>query len=132
MHSGPFRCECGQVHADTYDGPSNDLLPYIDTNGVSALNESETGACKRVFKPYSERNDAATFVESEDDDPQMLIHIPFTCPVHIRALMMIGDGGSATPREVRAFVNHEALDFSDALDMPPVQQWEIASSDPTG
>ena len=29
-HSGPFRCQCGQIHADTYDGPSNDLLPYIE------------------------------------------------------------------------------------------------------
>lgn len=34
-HSGPFRCMCGQIHADQFDGPSNDLLPYIDFDGVS-------------------------------------------------------------------------------------------------
>ena len=38
-HSGPFRCQCGQIHFDQYDGPSNDLLPYIDTDAVS-LNEA--------------------------------------------------------------------------------------------
>ena len=49
-HSGPFRCECGQIHGAEFQGPSNDLLPYIDTAGVTALNESVRGACQRVFR----------------------------------------------------------------------------------
>ena len=53
--------------------------------GVCALNESHAGACKHVFKPYAERLDRERYVESEDDDPQLLIHIPFTSPVKIKA-----------------------------------------------
>uniref|UniRef100_A0A7S0L3Y3 PITH domain-containing protein n=1 Tax=Coccolithus braarudii TaxID=221442 RepID=A0A7S0L3Y3_9EUKA len=131
-HSGPFRCECGQLHGLEFQGPSNDLLPYIDTPGVSALNESVGGACRRVFKPYDQRLEHEGFVDSEDDDPQLLLHIPFTCPVNIRSLHLVGGEEGATPRELRAFVNHETLDFSDAELMPPVQQWDIAPTDPTG
>lgn len=69
-HSGPFRCQCGRVHADQFDGPSNDLLPFIDLEGVTALNEAENGACRRIFKPWDQRLDRERYLESEDDDPQ--------------------------------------------------------------
>ena len=130
-HSGPFRCQCGQIHADQYDGPSNDLLPYIDIDGVHALNESETGACRRVFKPYDQRLDQTAVVESEEDDPQIIIHIPFVSPVKIRALKLIGGGNGTAPRILRAYINREALDFTDVEDAPPVQQWDLAE-DATG
>ena len=32
-HSGPFRCQCGQIHGNIFDGVTNDLLPFIDTAG---------------------------------------------------------------------------------------------------
>ena len=150
-HSGPFTCQCGRIHFDQYDGPSNDLLPYIDTEGVAALNESERGAvsgayprflpksrpasflrapltssnvrpqCRRVFKPYEERQDRTKFMDSEEDDPQVIIHIPFTCPVKIRAIVVMGGPEGAAPLRLRAFINREALDFSDAEDAPATQ-----------
>ena len=94
-HSGPFRCQCGQIHFDQYDGPSNDLLPYIDTDAVSALNESERGACKRVFKPFDQRLEGGC-VESEEDDPQLIIRVPFVCPVKLRSLVVSGQGAEGT------------------------------------
>ena len=66
-HSGPFRCQCGRIHADQYDGPSNDLLPYIDLTGVTALNEAERGACRRVFKPWDQRLDEGPSLASEEE-----------------------------------------------------------------
>ena len=54
-HSGPFRCQCGQIHDDMFDGISNDLLPYIDIEGVTALNASERGAASRIFRPWDRR-----------------------------------------------------------------------------
>ena len=135
-HSGPFRCQCGQLHGDMYDGPSNDLLPYIDVDGICAHNEAERGAvsahspptytqppasapvrapqCRNVFKPYDRRLEREGSVESEEDDPQIIIHIPFISPVKIRALSVIGGADGETPRELRAFINRETLDFSDA------------------
>ena len=130
-HSGPFRCECGRIHADQLDGPSNDLLPYIDTTGVTALNEAEHGACRRVFKPWDTRLDPGPALESEEDDPQLLIHVPFTCPVKIRALTVMGGADGSAPSQLRAFVNREGFDFSDAEQTAPVQQWDLAD-DPIG
>ena len=126
-HSGPFRCQCGQIHGDIYDGPSNDLLPYIDLDGVAALNAAEAGTARRIFKGYDERLDEdAVALESEDFDPQLIISIPFTCPVKIRALIVMGGADGAAPRTLRAFVNHESLDFADADARPPVQEWDLA------
>jgi hypothetical protein len=125
-HSGPFRCQCGQIHADQFDGPSNDLLPYIDLDGVAALNASEQGAGRRVFKPYDQRLEHGPCLESEEDDPQLIIRVPFTCPVKIRAFTIIGGGDGQAPSSVRAFVNREALDFGDAEQTAPVQQWDLA------
>ena len=113
--------------------------------------------CRNVFKPYDRRLEREGFVESEEDDPQIIIHIPFISPVKIRALSVIGGADGETPRELRAFINRETLDFSDAdalaapvsTHSPPyhqrgcapfshpserrqVQQWEIAERDPTG
>ena len=70
--------------------------------------------CRNVFKPYDRRLEREGFVESEEDDPQIIIHIPFISPVKIRALSVIGGADGETPRELRAFINRETLDFSDA------------------
>ena len=125
-HSGPFRCQCGQIHADKYDGPSNDLLPYIDVENVRALNERESGSCKGVFKPHERRHEQDGYMESEEDDPQLIIHIPFTCPVKIRAISISGGGDGTAPQTLRAYVNRETLDFADAEQTPPVQEWALA------
>ena len=125
-HSGPFRCQCGQIHADIFDGPSNDLLPFIDLAGVSAMNATEAAAARRIFKPHDQRLDRSTYVESEEDDPQLLIHIPFICPVKIRAFTVIGGGDGLAPRELRAYINKEAFDIADAEQTRPVQEWTLA------
>lgn len=120
-HSGPFRCQCGQIHADVFDGPSNDLLPHIDLAGVCALNESERNACQRVFKPHDRRLEREGFVDSEEDDPQLIIHVPFISPVQIRSISVLGGPDGTAPGRLLAFVNREALDFADAEQTPPVQ-----------
>lgn len=89
--------------------------------GVCALNESEQGACRRVFKPYSERHNHDTFLDSEEDDPQLIIHIPFISPVKVRAITVLGGPAGSSPSRMLAFLNKESLDFSDVEATPPVQ-----------
>ena len=127
-HSGPFRCQCGRIHTDIFDGPSNDLRGQIDLEGVCALNEAERGACRHVFKPFEERFDRDTYVDSEEDDPQLIIHIPFISPVKIRSIVVLGGHDGTAPRSLKAFINREALDFSDAEATPPVQEWDLADA----
>ena len=120
-HSGPFRCQCGRIHADQFDGPTNDLRGQIDMEGVCALNEAERGMCRRVFKSYEERLKRDAYVDSEEDDPQLIIHVPFISPVKIRSITLLGGPDGTAPRTLRAFVNKEALDFADAEATPCVQ-----------
>ena len=124
-HSGPFRCNCGQIHADQYDGPANDLLPYIDLPGVTALNAAEAGVARRIFRPFEQRLDLDAVLESEEDDPQLIICVPFVCPVKIKSLVVMGGADGTAPLTLKAFLNHESLDFADAEQRPPVQQWEL-------
>lgn len=130
-HSGPFRCQCGQIHADQYDGPSNDLLPYIDLDGVMALNAAEADSGRRVFKAYDRRHEEGPYLASEEDDPQLILSIPFTCPVKIRSLIVMGGADGTSPGNLKAFINHESMDFADAEQRPPVQQWDL-QEDPLG
>lgn len=132
-HTGPFRCMCGQIHADIFDGPSNDLLPYINLEGVAALNAAGDGAvgARSIFKPYDQRLDRSRVLESEEDDPQLIIRVPFTCPVKIRAFTLIGGGDGLAPRTAKFFLNHESLDFGDAEGGHPVQSFDLVA-DSTG
>ena len=124
-HSGPFRCMCGQIHADQFDGPSNDLLPYIDLDGVAALNATDAASARGIFKPFDQRLTRDPFLESEEDDPQLIIRIPFTCPVKIRSFTLVGGCDGMAPRTAKFFINNETLDFGDAEDGQPVQRFEL-------
>ena len=131
-HSGPFRCQCGQIHADIFDGPSNDLLPYIDLDGVTALNAvGDGGAARGIFKAWDKRLDREPCVESEEDDPQLIIRVPFVCPVKIKSFVLIGGGDGMAPSRAKFFINREALDFGDAEGAQAVQDWDLVE-DPDG
>jgi hypothetical protein len=114
-HSGPFRCMCGQIHFDQFDGPSNDLLPYVDLTAVTALNAQGDGteAAQRIFKPYDQRLQREACLHSEDDDPQLIIKVPFTCPVQIRAFTLVGGGDGEAPCVSR--IDPEVYDSLAAL-----------------
>ena len=114
---------CGKIHADHFDGPSNDLLPHIDLEGVTALNAA-SGA-KGIFKPYDKRLERDMCVTSEENDPQLIIRVPFICPVSIRAFTVIGGGDGTAPRSSKLFINHESLDFGDAEDGQAVQCFDL-------
>ena len=45
---------------------------------MTALNSVDTGAAKRIFRPWSRRHEREHKLESEEDDPQLIISIPFT------------------------------------------------------
>jgi hypothetical protein len=50
------------------------------------LNEAEAGSARRVFRPWAERLDESVPpLESNDDDPELLIHVPFDGTVKIKA-----------------------------------------------
>jgi hypothetical protein len=43
---------------------------------VSALNEAVDGSAKSVLKAWEHRLDFSTVLESNDDDPELIVFIP--------------------------------------------------------
>ena len=127
-HRGPFRCECGELH-NSYD-ESNDLEPYIDTAGVTCLNEAVPGSCGLVLRPMGKREhqDTQEELRSAEDDPELIVFVPFTVAVKISSLIIVGGPGQSAPAHVRAFVNQDGIDFSDAARLPAAQEWDIAQA----
>eukprot|EP00389_Voromonas_pontica_P011365 GDKH01017379.1.p1 GENE.GDKH01017379.1~~GDKH01017379.1.p1 ORF type:complete len:193 (+),score=11.66 GDKH01017379.1:191-769(+) len=85
----------------------------------------DSGSSKKVFKPYDSRLDDDTFVISEDGDPELIIHVPFTAPCKVGSLIVIGGDNGAAPSKVRIFANKDDLDFSSIHDAVPIQEVEL-------
>ncbi|KAI3834646.1 hypothetical protein MKX03_005986 [Papaver bracteatum] len=105
------------------------LYKHIDLSKVSALNEAVQGSAKSVFKAWEQRLDVSTgLLESNDGDPELIVFIPFTSDVKIKSISIVGGADGTSPAKMRAFINREGIDFSDAQGMQPVQEWDLAEN----
>lgn len=52
------------------------------------------------------------FLESKTD-PELIIHLPFSCPVHIRSLQLVCNDNDSKPQVVKLYVNRPTLSFHD-------------------
>ncbi|KAH9972739.1 DUF1000-domain-containing protein [Lactifluus volemus] len=128
-HNHDHGDNCGD-HAHSHDhthtdagGPSDNVFVHIDRDNVVALNSIGEG--KVVIKPWNERLDEEMSIESDADD-QLIIRIPFTGSVKLRSLLLKSGPGEQTPAKVALFANIDNLDFSDAQDKEPLQQFDVA------
>src|SRR3989338_4724624 len=124
----------GEDHAEHHDHSHDDddvtrgalfsLFQYIDTPRVRVLNAGspDMTGCE-PFKPFDRRTEtgAGSFLESDEDDPEMILFVPFTASVRVRALIVIGGGGGQSPRHVKIFANRERMDFATANATQPLQ-----------
>lgn len=87
--------------AEDPDGQS--MYAAIDTSKVRCLNESELGACLHPFKPYSRRREAEPRLDSHDDDPELLLFVPFTRVVKLKSINIIGGhaGEGTAPTKIK-------------------------------
>ncbi|GMH10782.1 hypothetical protein Nepgr_012623 [Nepenthes gracilis] len=105
------------------------LYKHIDLPKVSALNEAVAGSVKSVFKAWEHRlNSSGECLESNENDPELLVFIPFTSDVKIKSISIIGGADGTSPSKMRAFINRDGIDFSDAQIMQPIQEWELAEN----
>lgn len=108
------------------------LQKYIDLPRTYCLNEHVTNAGQSVLKPYDDRLTVDPSLQSprDDDDLELLFHIPFTEAVKIRSICINakasifvpnGDESQATsaPFSVKVFANRSDLDFDTARDLDP-------------
>ncbi|KAF5831916.1 galactose-binding domain-like protein [Dunaliella salina] len=94
---------------------------------VRCLNEAVPGSCRNVFKSWEKRLEPTQVpLRSNEDDPELLLHIPFDGAVKLKAISVIGSGDpSKSPSKMKVWVNREDVDFAAAERMPPVQEWEL-------
>ncbi|XP_058068325.1 uncharacterized protein LOC131217405 isoform X4 [Magnolia sinica] len=105
------------------------LYKHIDISKVSALNESVAGSVESVFRSWEHRlSSSEGFLESNEGDPELLVFIPFTCDVKIKSISIVGGAGGTSPSKMRAFINRDGIDFSDAQSMQPIQEWDLAEN----
>ena len=93
---------------------------------VRCLNEASEGLCKTVFRPWEQRLDArGPFLRSDDDDPELLLHVPFTGAVKLQALTVIGGPEGTSPAKLKVFINRDDVDFAVAAAAPATQEWDL-------
>ena len=105
------------------------MFAAIDTSKVRCLNESELGAGVHPFKPYSQRRDPEPRLDSHDDDPELLLFVPFTRVVKLKSINVIGGhaGEGTAPAKIKLIVNRDDVDFSNCRELPAVQELELVA-----
>ncbi|TFL06181.1 PITH domain-containing protein [Pterulicium gracile] len=113
-------------------GPQDNLFSKIDILNVTALNTTSSGSAGlQVIKPWHERLDESKCLTSDADD-QMIIRVPFTGSVKLRAILLKTGPTDQTPSKVSIFANEDTLDFEDIGDRTPVQELDIAQGREVG
>lgn len=96
---------------------------------MRCFNEAEQGLCQNIFKPWHRRLDTeGPSLRSNADDPELLLHVPFTGSVKLQAISVIGGTNGGAPAKLKVYVNRDDLDFATAADLAPVQEWDLVEN----
>lgn len=134
---GQHTCTSGCDHSndpDVESGVGGNLWKFVDREHVRALNawprdgEAGTSAGDAVFKPWEERLARSPCLASDPDDSEVILHVPFTCQVSIKAVTVVGGPDGSSPASLRCFVGREALGFTDAQDQEATQEWPLTEN----
>lgn len=112
--------------ADDSDGSATSLYDKIDFAGVRCLNEAASGMGALCLKPYPDRFTDEPFLASQEDDPEFILHVPFTEAVRI-ASVCVRAADSNGQTEVSLFVNRDDVDFAAAEELQPALEISCCS-----
>jgi hypothetical protein len=103
------------------------LRPQIDLPNVVCLNEEVANAGRSVLKIHEERLSAVPSLTSPEDDPELLLVIPFTEAVTLQSISIrsLASEDTAPPKTIKLFTNRDDLDFEMAREMPPQMKLEL-------
>jgi hypothetical protein len=131
----PPECSGHSHDHDHGDDLGVSLRPQIDLPAVQCLNEEIPNSGRDILKLHEDRLNAEPYLKSQDDDPELLLHIPFTEAVilqsiSIRSVVATADTADGTtaaapPRTVKLFTNRDDLDFETARELEAQVQLEL-------
>jgi len=98
---------------------------------VRCLNESSPGMALNPLKPYDKRTERDPYLESQDDDPELILFVPFTQAVKMKSFCVVGGGGGSAPEHVKLWINRDDIDFNNAEDLPALQELDLVESNPS-
>jgi hypothetical protein len=124
VHSATCPCSYEAKQADLDIGET--LFACIDTSKMWALNASDPATATHCIKPHNERLDATRFLRSDDDDPDLILFVPFTQQVVLRSFCFIAGSQATAPTRVKVFVNRDDVDFAAAAELPATQAFDLA------
>lgn len=116
-------------HVKPGEGQQDYLYASIDRDQVTCLNERVDGSARAIIRPYDARFETGTVLESDVDD-ELIVYVPFTGSVQLRALVLRSGPGAATPRAVHLFKNRDSLDFDEAAHGQATQKLESVPESP--
>ena len=108
-----------------------DLLESINIDRIICYNESVPHSAKKVFKTRDQKLERTEVLLSHTDDPELLVYVPFLCPVKVLSVNVIGVGDGTSPTSMRVFKDRERLDLNSVLSIEPTQAFELLE-DPQG
>jgi hypothetical protein len=128
----PTECTGHSHDHEHSDDQGLSLRTYVDFSAVTCLNEEEADSGKGIIKTHDERLSAYPSLQSPEEDPELLLHIPFTESVTIQ-YFTFRDASSGTetasPRRIKLFTNRDDIDFETARDLPAQQEFELLPPD---
>ncbi|GMI29902.1 hypothetical protein TrCOL_g1831 [Triparma columacea] len=124
-----MRCSCTDHSHDLGDDGGVSLIESVDIDSVRCLNEQVHGSCKTIIKHYQERDTTEPYMESNEDDTEMIMHVPFSEGVRLTQLSVTGHMGGTAPSSVKLWANRDDIDFSNAEDLPAAQTIELVDPD---
>jgi len=126
-HLGGGSCGGGCDHStDSQDWNSGESLhPSIDTLGVRALNEEHVGSFSAVLVSTRPTHVPDPPFRTPEHDPELILFVPFTSMVQIKAIALASGGEGISPAKVKLFVNREDVDFSNAESLQAAQELNL-------
>ncbi|KAF8418523.1 PITH domain-containing protein [Tirmania nivea] len=119
----------GSLHDHTDDitpATHSTLYQYIDHSRIQTLNETTPHSGRAIVeKPWDSRLSATPLLRSPADDPQLLMHIPFTGQVKLHSILLRAPPTGSAPRKLKLFKNRLDLDFELASELAPTQTIEL-------
>ncbi|CAI5511946.1 unnamed protein product [Closterium sp. Naga37s-1] len=107
----------GAVHELYYSLSLNSGIPYF------------LKMCRKAgFSLYKNVDLPKQALDSNEDDPELILFILFTTDVKIKSIAIIGGADGTSPAKMRVFTNREDIDFSVVNDLTAVQEWDLTEN----
>ena len=100
-HSHDHGHEHDHDHSRPEDAEGDSLYGVIDTTKLRCLNAQDPSQVGNPFKPFAERRDRTKYLDSNEDDPEFILYVPFTQSVGIKSICISGGEDGTHPRTIK-------------------------------